>query len=184
MPTRTSRPDRDISAAADRTEFRSMEHTSHRSCVTITSGSSSESRAESSVYSGSFAPIAARTWESTSAEAVADAASKVVRWAVRAGRPAAPGGKSHSWLLPTSRSSPPMRAMISVADGSRLTTRMRPRTILVQTIPLPARPGGFRRPIWKRTTRQSAGVGPVPTVRSGAASRFDTGTDPMRGRRP
>lgn len=33
-------------------------------------------------------------------------------------------GVSHSWLLPTRRSSAPMKARISVADGSRLITRI------------------------------------------------------------
>ena len=63
------------------------------------------------------------------------AAVCAMRAEVSTGARIAAAGQSHSWLRPTSRSPAPAAKSNSVADGSRLTTRM------AQTIVRAAAPG-------------------------------------------
>jgi len=110
-----------ISEATRCTVRRSIEHTSHRSCVRITSGRSAFSAASSSRYSP--APQLPSFSASRTCRSISALDSACVTCAVSTGRSATSVGQSHSWLRPTSSSAPPMRHSSSVAEGSRLTTR-------------------------------------------------------------
>ena len=106
-------------AATRSTLRRSIEQTSQRFCVRITSGFSA-ARSSSSSWYRLFPPaIAAETSASIALESPA-----WMRVRVSSGIDEIPAGKSHSWLRPTRRSAAPTAQSNSVAEGRRLTTRM------------------------------------------------------------
>jgi hypothetical protein len=94
-------------------------HTSQWSWVTITSGARSFSRPASTRYTDS----PSRTIACTRASISALDPSTLNLGSVKAGKPSTSGGKSHSWLRPTSQLRRPSAHTISVALAMRLTTR-------------------------------------------------------------